>query len=177
MPDDPKPCPNPRPSGYELLGGELVEVASPTEYHQRISGNLELILRQFVQEKELGRVYHAPLDVVLREGDEREVVQPDIFFISKEREKIIAEEEIRGAPDLVIEVTAPATEDRDRHYKKTLYARHGVKEYWIVDPEARKVEVFALGEKGFGLVKAYEAGEALKSPLLEGLEVDLNEVF
>jgi len=118
-----------------------------------------------------------PLDVVLGEGDEREVVQPDILFISKEREKIIAEEEIRGAPDLVIEVTSPATEDRDRHYKKTLYARHGVKEYWIVDPDGKTVEVYTLGEKGFELVRACEASEALKSPLLEGLEVDLNEVF
>jgi len=175
--DDYKSLPKSETKRYELLGGELVVVPSPTEYHQRISMNLEFILQQFVRERNLGRVYHAQLDVVLGEGNEREVVQPDIFFVSKEREKIIAEEEIRGAPDLVIEITSPATEDRDRHYKKTLYARHGVKEYWIVDPEARKVEVFALGEKGFGLAKAYEAGEVLRSTLLEGLEVDLNEVF
>ena len=175
--EDYKSLPESETKRYELLGGDLVLVPSPTEYHQRISGNLEFVLRQFVREKGLGRVYHAPLDVVLGEGEEREVVQPDIFFISKERFQIIAEEEIRGAPDLVIEITSPATEDRDRHYKKTLYARHGVREYWIVDPEARKVEVFALGEKGFELVRAYEAGEALRSPLLEGLEVDLNEVF
>ncbi|MCD6300230.1 MAG: Uma2 family endonuclease, partial [Dehalococcoidales bacterium] len=81
------------------------------------------------------------------------------------------------APDLVIEITSPATEDRDRHYKKTLYARHGVKEYWIVDPDAKAVEVFALGERGFELVKAYKAEEVLNSPLLEGLEMSLNEVF
>ena len=53
---------------------------------------------------------------------------------------------------MVIEITSPATAERDRHYKKTLYARHGVKEYWIVDPEAKTVEVFALGEKGSQLV-------------------------
>ena len=53
---------------------------------------------------------------------------------------------------MVIEITSPATEERDRHYKKTFYARHGVREYWIVDPEARTVEVFALGEKGSQLV-------------------------
>jgi Uma2 family endonuclease len=175
--EDYKSLPESETKRYELLGGELVLVPSPTEYHQRISGNLEFILRRFVKERGLGYVYYAPLDVVLGEGDGREVVQPDILFISKERAEIIAEEEIRGAPDLVIEIISPGTEDRDRHYKKTLYARHGVREYWIVDPETKTVEVFALGEVGFELVKAYKADEVLSSPLLEGLEVDLNEVF
>ena len=143
----------------------MVLVPSPPVYHQRVLGNLMFVLCRF------------PLDVVLGEGDEREVVQPDIFFISKEREKIIAEEEIRGAPDLVIEITSPATEDRDRHYKKTLYARHGVKEYWIVDPKEKTVEVYALDTKGFELVKGYEANENLESALLPELKVDLGEVF
>ena len=175
--EDYKSLPESEAKRYELLGGELVLVPSPTEYHQRISGNLGFILRQFVREQDLGRVYHAPLDVVLGQGDEREVVQPDIFFISKERVGIIAEEEIRGAPDLVIEIISPGTEDRDRHYKKTLYARHGVVEYWIVDPKSKTVEVYKLGERGFELVKAYKEGEALESPLLPGLEVDLKEIF
>ena len=175
--EDYKSLPESETKRYELLEGDLVLVPSSTEYHQRISGNLEFVLRQFVREKGLGRVYHAPLDVVLGEGEEREVVQPDIFFISKERSQIIAEEEIRGAPDLVIEVTSPATEDRDRHYKKTLYARHGVKEYWIVDPKGKTVEVYTLGTQGFELVKVYKAEEILESPLLSELRVDLREVF
>jgi len=108
---------------------------------------------------------------------EREVVQPDILYISRERSRIITEEEIQGAPDLVIEILSPATAERDRTYKKTLYARHGVKEYWIVDPGARSVEVFSLGEKGFELVKAYGADEVLTSPLLPGLAVPLKDVF
>ena len=175
--EDYKSLPESETRRYELLEGELVLVPSPTEYHQRISRNLEFILWKFVKERNLGWVYDAPLDVVLGEGDAREVVQPDIFFISKEREGIIAEEEIRGAPDLVIEIISPGTEERDRHYKKTLYARHGVREYWIVDPEAKAIEVYVPGEKGFELVKAYKVGETLKSPLLQGLEVDLGEVF
>jgi len=175
--EDYKSLPESETKRYELLGGDLVLVPSPPVYHQRVLGNLMFVLCRFVKERNLGEVYHAPLDVVLGEGDEREVVQPDIFFISKERKKIIAEEEIRGAPDLVIEITSPATEDRDRHYKKTLYARHGVNEYWIVNPKGKAVEVHALGTKGFELVKVYKANEILESPLLPGLKVDLREVF
>ncbi len=175
--EDYKSLPESETKRYELLGGELVMVPSPTEYHQRISRNLLFILWEFVRERDLGQVYDAPLDVVLGKGDEREVVQPDIFYISKERVGIIAEEEIRGVPDLVIEITSPATAERDRTYKKTLYARHGVKEYWIVDPDAKTVEVFSLGERGFELIRTYKSDEVLNSPLLEGLEVDLKEVF
>ena len=178
--EDYKSLPEFETKRYELLGGELVLVPPPPVYHQRVLGNLMFVLCRFVKEWNLGEVYHAPLDVVLGKGDEREVVQPDIFFIFKEREEIIAEEEIRGAPDLVIEVTSPATEDRDRYYKKTLYARHGVNEYWIVNPKGKAVEVHALGTKGtkgFELVKVYKANEILESPLLPGLKVDLREVF
>ena len=175
--EDYKSLPESETKRYELLGGELVVVPSPSTYHQRIVWRLAHILGDFVGRRGLGEIFLTPLDVVLGEGEEREVVQPDIFFISKEREKIIAEEEIRGAPDLVIEITSPATEDRDRHYKKTLYARHGVKEYRIVDPKGKTVEIHTLGTKGFELVKVYKAGEILESPLLPGLVVDLKEVF
>lgn len=177
--EDYKSLPESETKRYELLGGELVIVPSPSTSHQRISRRLEFILQAFVEERGLGEVYDAPLDVVLGEGEEREVVQPDILYISEGRSGIIAEEEIRGAPDLIIEIISPATADRDRTYKKTLYARHGVKEYWIVDPEAKMVEVYTLGERGFELIKAYkaEAEEVLSSPLLEGLEVVLKEVF
>jgi len=177
--EDYKSLPESETKRYELLGGELVIVPSPSTSHQRISRRLEFILQAFVEERGLGEVYDAPLDVVLGEGEEREVVQPDILYISEGRSGIIAEEEIRGAPDLIIEIISPATAERDRTYKKTLYARHGVKEYWIVDPEAKMVEVYTLGERGFELIKAYkaEAEEVLSSPLLEGLEVVLKEVF
>jgi len=175
--EDYKSLPESETKRYELLEGDLVLVPSPTEYHQRISGNLEFILRQFIRERDLGQVYHAPLDVVLGEGEEREVVQPDIFFISKERSKIITEEEIRGAPDLVVEITSPGTEERDRGYKRTLYACHGVKEYWIVDPETKTVEVLVLGKRGFEKAAAYGEADRLRSPLLAGLEIKLEEVF
>ncbi|HHT9118293.1 MAG TPA: Uma2 family endonuclease [Candidatus Hypogeohydataceae bacterium YC38] len=172
--EDYKNLPESETKRYELLEGELVIVPSPTEPHQKVSMKLVLILGQFVQEKRLGIVYFAPLDVVLSQED---VVQPDIIFISKARAKIITEENIKGAPDLVIEITSPSTSERDSTLKHTLYARYGVKEYWIVDPKRKSVEVYTTGKTGFRLVKKHLSTETLHSPLLSDLEVPLKEVF
>lgn len=159
---------------YELINGEIIMVPAPAPYHQRISGNLEHILREFVQSFDLGSVYHAPCNVVLSEKD---VVQPDIFFISKQRAEIITQEDIKGAPDLIIEILSPFTAQRDRTYKRTLYARSGVKEYWIVDPDKKEVEVMRLKEQGFDTIGFYKKDTELKSPLLEGISINLQEIF
>ncbi len=172
--EDYKNLPESETKRYELLEGELVMVPSPTEPHQRVSGNMHLIIGQFVKERKLGNVYSAPFDVLLSNEN---VVQPDIMFISKERANIITEEDIKGAPDLVIEIVSPATSRRDRTLKHTLYARHGVKEYWIVDPKGKSVEVYSLEKAGFKLVKKYNSPQILRSPLLSSLEVPLKEVF
>ena len=86
-----------------------------------------------------GRIYFAPCDVVLSEED---IVQPDIFFISKEREHIITERNIQGAPDLVIEIMSPFTAKLDKSLKLKLYERFEVKEYWLVNPDREEIETF-----------------------------------
>ncbi|MBT9148649.1 MAG: hypothetical protein DDT27_00171 [Dehalococcoidia bacterium] len=160
---------------YELLEGELVMVPAPSFAHQRISSNIEFILQRFVRQHHLGIILSAPFDVVL---SEERVFQPDILFVSRERLSIINLQNIRdAAPDLVVEIVSPATAERDRFYKRAVYARYRVKEYWIVDPEARTIEVTKLGEKDLETVKVYGEGESLKSPLLEGLSIELDEVF
>jgi len=171
---DYKNLPESETKRYELLEGELVMVPSPTTYHQRISGNLERILRDFVRRHDLGFVYHAPLDVVFSQED---VAQPDIFFTSKDRSQVITDENIQGAPDLIVEILSPATRERNRTYKGTLYARHGVRECWIVDPADKSVEVMTLGRKGFETVQLYRMGQPLTSPLLNGFSLDLKEIF
>ena len=163
---------------YELLEGELIPMApSPSEPHQWVCGELADRLRRFSKERQLGCVYQAPLDVVLGETGEEQVVQPDILFISKARSEIIHKDEIRGAPDLVVEILSPATAEKDRTYKRTLYAKYGAKEYWLVDPEAQTIEVLSLGAKGYRRAGLYEASQKLKSPLLPKLEISLEEVF
>jgi Uma2 family endonuclease len=159
---------------YELLEGELVVVPSPRTYHQRISGNLEFLLRAFVQEHGLGEIFHAPYDVVL---SEETVLQPDIIFIAKEQAHIITEDNVRGAPDLVIEVLSEATAERDRIAKRLLYAKYGVKEYWLVDPARKSLEVLRLSERGFETVGIWWEGQTMRSPLIPGLAIDLGKVF
>lgn len=162
----------PEEKRYELIEGELFMVPSPDVEHQELSRDLEQILWEFVKRNDLGTVFYAPLDVVLSEED---VVQPDILFVSKERSHIIKEKNIQGAPDLVIEILSPATSERDRILKRKLYAKYGVKEYWIVDPEEKSIEVSTLGKKGFKTIGIYKT--SLQSPLLKGLFIDLSEIF
>ncbi len=176
--EDYKSLPYSERERYELLEGELVPMPpSPGEPHQWISIGLASFLYRFVREHQVGRVYVAPLDVVLGEAGDERVVQPDILFISEARHGIIYADEIRGAPDLVVEVLSPTTAEKDRTYKRTLYARHGVKEYWLVDPEMETIEVLQLGTRGYRRAGLYEKRQVLRSSLLAGLEIPLAEIF
>ena len=162
---------------YELLDGELVMVPSPSFSHQDIALNLGWALKAFATERGLGSVSIAPFDVEFWDGNQRQVVQPDILFVSTARQGIITEANVQGAPDLVVEILSPSTESRDRGYKRELYARHGVSEYWLVDPDAQSVEVLSLGDSGYELGGTYGPGGTLTSSALPGLNLDLREVF
>ncbi len=159
---------------YQLLDGELVPAHSPTSKHQSISAQLYLTMTRFVTQSQLGRVWYAPLDVIL---SDHEVVQPDLLFISNARANILTEANVLGAPDLVVEILSPATAQHDRDYKRTLYSRHGVREYWLVDPEEDAVEVWTESETGQVLAATYQRGDTLASPLLEGLSIPLEAIF
>jgi Uma2 family endonuclease len=159
---------------YELIGGELILVPAPKTVHQRVSQRLNHLLTEFVLKNNLGEVLYSPVDVVLTKTDKP---QPDILFISKERLNIIKEEYIDGAPDLVIEILSASTAKHDRVLKSRLYFAHGVKEYWIIDPDLKTVEIFIPGENNWYLFGAYHEEEKLISPLLSGLEINLKDVF
>ena len=168
---------------YELLDGDIVMVPSPTAVHQEVSRNLVFLLLAHVRAQRLGKVFYAPMDVVFGKGMEREVAQPDLLFVRAERRAIIGRNAVEGAPDLVVEILSPGTKARDRGYKKSLYARFGVFEYWIVDPKAQVIEVHALGSGRYELtgprsiIISYRKGDRFASPLFPGLTLPLDEVF
>jgi Uma2 family endonuclease len=162
---------------YELMDGELSLVPAPTTLHQTVAQNLEYLLTKHVRATRCGRVLHAPLDVVLGVGERRDVVQPDILYVDKARTRIITNDEVAGAPDLVIEILSPGTKRRDRGYKRTLYERSGVREYWIVDPESSVVDVFVLIATGFGPAARHELGSEIACSVIPALRVPLVEVF
>ena len=126
---------------HELLDGELIPVTSPDEDHQTASLRMIVRMNAFVNENDLGRVFHAPYDVLFTDTD---VVQPDLLFVSKERCHIRTPANIQGSPDLAVEILSPSSSRRDWHDKRELYALHGVREYWTVDPTHRIVSILQL---------------------------------
>ncbi|MBE7447173.1 MAG: Uma2 family endonuclease [Planctomycetia bacterium] len=160
---------------YELIGGELIMMTpSPIPYHQWISKNIEYEIERFVREKNLGKVFDAPCDVYF---DDENVIQPDILFVSEERTHIIGKTHIQGAPDLAVEILSESTAYTDLMKKKRLYARFGVKEYWIVDPDGKTIEIYCLKKGVFALFKSFSENDELESPLLTGLKIGLSPVF
>ncbi|MDP9121137.1 MAG: Uma2 family endonuclease [Acidobacteriota bacterium] len=161
---------------HELIDGEHYVSPSPTSRHQSAAGNLYLTLGNFVRKHGSGRLFFAPLDVVLSDVD---VVEPDLLFISCERLNILKEAHVAGAPDLVVEVLSPGSRRVDAITKRHLYEKFGVAEYWLVDPELEKIEVYRLAngalERQAELSR--ERDEHLTSPLFSGLSISLREIF
>ncbi len=157
----------------ELSEGKLIVPPHPTNRHQIAVLELAVRLREFARARDLGEVRIAPLPVRLWSGKIRE---PDIFFFLKAHTDRIGEQ-VCGVPDLIIEVTSPSTSRVDRMEKFQEYARAGVPEYWIVDPEARTVEVYVLQRGAYVLRGKWEPGETASSGLLEGFAVRVEEVL
>ncbi len=158
---------------YEFIGGRLYMTPAPVTRHQRISKLLHWALMEVLERAGHGQVFYAPLLVEFPGTDDR--VQPDILFVSNERRSIIGEKQVTGAPDLVVEILSPSTAHRDRGIKLDLYARHGVREYWIVDPEEDTVDAWR-----FGRTEGHERFTR-ELPVRLGAErvgtIDLDEVF
>ena len=133
----------------ELVWGVVREPPSPFARHQRVTTRMAALLDEHVRQHDLGTVLVAPMDVVLDPAKDL-VLQPDVMFISHARSSIIRDF-IRGAPDLVVEVTSPATARYDRDDKVRWYRAYGVRECWLLDPQRQVVTVFDLSSDATGI--------------------------
>jgi Uma2 family endonuclease len=161
------------PLPTELWDGELLMSPAPSFFHQQIVDRFHDFLKAWVRQHQLGATAIAPIDMVLSPS---RATQPDVVFISKARSDIIADR-IMGAADLVAEVLSPESRRRDRIDKRDLYEQHGVREYWLIDPEARTVEVLNLKAGAYQLAGRWHPGERAQSRLLKGLEVPVSVLF
>ena len=156
----------------ELWDGELIMSPSPRPSHQKIVFHFARLLEDFVIARQLGIVHISPCDVVLSQS---RVVQPDVIFISQAKEGI-TQNQIRGVPDLVVEVISEGSWRRDRIDKKALYEQYGLPEYWIIDPETRAIEVFVLDQGAYHLHCRASDDEPANSKLLSGFALSFSQL-
>lgn len=156
----------------ELVYGYVREPPAPFYSHQTVVGKLFRLLTEHVEHHRPGVVCVSPLDVVL-DAESALVVQPDILFVARERLSIVRER-IWGAPDLVVEVASPTTEHRDRTLKLAWYRRYGVKEYWMVDPRARRIEIVDCESSA---LQSFAAHEPVRSKVLPEFDATVAKIF
>jgi Uma2 family endonuclease len=162
---------------HELIDGEHYVTPSPNIRHQQISGDLFALIWTYLEAHPIGRVFHAPLDVVLSNFD---IVEPDLLYVSNERAAdVITPLHVRGVPDIVVEIGSPGTRKRDETIKRRLYERMGVSEYWIVDPETDVIRIYRRTTERFdrAIELSCEASDVLTTPLLPGLALPLTRLL
>lgn len=167
---------------WELIDGVPYNMTPASlRRHQRILLKVSLIIGNFLEGK-LCQVYFAPFDVRLPDFAEQDddevptVVQRDLVVICDEKK--LDDRGCRGAPDLVVEILSPCTSRKDLTIKFDLYERVAVREYWVIHPAEESLMIFALGDDGrYGRPQRYGRGDMATSCVLEGLEMNLEEVF
>ena len=161
---------------YEVIEGELFVSRAPGLPHQIVSGNFHYQIRIYLETNPIGTIVATPGLVLSRYNG----VIPDlVFYTHKHAEQIIANDRLIAAPDIVIEILSPGRENvsRDRIAKRQLYAKYGVKEYWIADSENRSVEIYRLTDKGLELAAMLRLGDEITPPLLPGFSCPLSKIY
>lgn len=158
---------------YEVLDGELELMSpGPSTIHQVIGSALHLLVQGCSSEY---FILQAPLDVILSRTN---VVQPDLIMIHRSRSDIVTIRGVEGVPDLVVEVLSPGSRKRDRQRKFRIYAKHGVPEYWIIDPVAQTLEQFELNsEPHYELHDLFENDDRVTSDKLPCISFPVRELF
>lgn len=162
------------PPFYQLIEGQLLTEGFPTRYHQDISRNLQFALLKYLEVHPVGRLYAASFGIYL---DDINVFGPDIVVILNERLHILTDSGADGAPDFVVEILSPSTWRRDLGAKKDVYAKSGVRDYWVIDPRAKRVDAYRPANGMEEPALSWRRTDILTSPLLPGFSVDAATVF
>ncbi len=158
----------------QLINGELIMSPAPTPYHQQVLSNLNDFLKTAAKEAG-GRVYFSPIDLFI---NEKNVVQPDLLFLSKGKLSFVKRRGIDGAPDLIVEILSPSNIFTDRNTKMEKYFEFGVDEFWIIDPGNKTLEIYLRGQSNPAVPYLYLAEEGkVTSTVLKNMEFDLKEIF
>jgi Uma2 family endonuclease len=155
-------------------GSQMAALLGTGTLHQVVSLKLAALLLNYVEPRNLGQVIPAPFPVVLSNEN---IVHPDILFLNRGRLGLIGARRLQAPPDLIIEVASPCTRDHDQTFKRNLYSRYEVKEYWIVDPQCQAIEVLIWSELGYASGGIYRKPNRLRSMVLPGLHLRVHTVF
>jgi len=159
---------------YELHEGELSVTPAPGARHQRVLLNLALVLAPHVRAHTAGELFVAPFDCIMTNIT---VVEPDLLYLDQARRQLLSERALEGAPTLAIEILSPSTGHIDRRRKMTLYAKHGVDWYWIVDPPARTIDVYRLAGEGYRHDARLEGEAPCALPPFSDLSLDPSAIW
>jgi Uma2 family endonuclease len=159
---------------YQVVDGVLYRIPTPTTMHQLVLGEFLYALGTVVEENDLGRIWPGPLDMLL---GPRDVVQPEIVVILKAHQDRIAEHAILAAPDLIVEIIEPNTDDYDLNTKLPVYERSGVAEVWLVHREAMLVELLVNEDGKFRSVGVYGGSEVIPSRVIPPFDLTQREFF
>jgi Uma2 family endonuclease len=157
---------------YEIIDGELYVTPAPSPLHQRVSKRLQRQLEAYFEAGGLGEVFDAPIDLILTHHD---VVQPDLVVVADARQ--VSGRGIEGAPLLVVEVLSESTRTQDRTVKARRYAALGIPHYWILDPEARRIECYRAESGAYAVAREAEGDATLTPSDWPGLTVALAELW
>ena len=159
---------------FEVVNGVMYMSPSPGWDRQSILGEIFAHLRSFVRVADLGIVGMAPFDIEL---SSHTVVQPDVFVLLKEHRNRLTKARMLGAPDLVVEIASPSTARHDLHEKQDAYARAGVSEYWVVNPDAQTVELLVLRNGAYHSLGLFAGEATLPSVIVPGFPVQVSQFF
>ncbi len=162
----------------EYINGEIVILASPSTFHQDISGNLHVHLREYLKDKKC-KVFYAPFDVHFYKKDLKtpDVMQPDLLIACDLESTVNERGRYMGTPTLCIEILSKSTRSKDMVDKLNTYMLSGVREFWIVDPDKHWVLLYGFKDFEVQEYTTYKPGDTLSSYFFEGLEIAINEIF